>query len=58
MEKKDERELLEAFRGMSSENQRHFLAYANVALVAQESAKKAMESMGKETDKKSEKKIA
>ena len=48
MGKKDEKELLEAFRGMNPENKRHFLAYARVALDAQENGRKSPEKPKRE----------
>jgi len=42
MNKKDEKELLEAFKGLSYENRKHFLAYIQVARSAEENVRKAI----------------
>ena len=48
MSQKHETELLKCFREMTIENRNNFLAYAQIALAAQENTRKAMEKTKKE----------
>jgi len=55
---KEEQELVATYRGMTPENKANFLAYARVALSAQETAKKAMSRPAKKTASQRRRRVA